>query len=87
MKISFSDKAEKQFLKLDKPIQKQIQLFITKLKDLENPRLRGKALVGNLVGFWRYRVGDYRLLCKIVDEKLLIIVVEIGHRKEVYSEK
>lgn len=87
MKISFSDKAEKQFLKLDKPIQKQIQTFILKLKDLENPRSRGKALVGNLLGFWRYRVGDYRLLCKIVDEELLIVVVEVGHRKEVYDAK
>lgn len=87
MKVSFSDKAEKEFLKLDKPIQKQIQTFISKLIELENPRSQGKALVGNLLGFWRYRVGDYRLLCKIIDEELLIIVVEVGHRKDVYDTK
>lgn len=85
MKVVFTEKSEKQFLKLDKPIQKQIQKFILKLQILENPRERGKALVGNLVGFWRYRVGDYRLLCRIIDDELIITVVEIGHRKEIYD--
>lgn len=85
MRVVFTDNAEKQFLKLDKPIQKQIQKFILKLQTLENPRERGKALVGNLIGFWRYRVGDYRLLCRILDQELIISVVEIGHRREIYS--
>lgn len=85
MTVVFTDKAEKQFLKLDKPIQQQIQKFIMRLKDLENPRSCGKSLVGNLIGFWRYRVGDYRLLCRIVDQELIISVVEIGHRREIYS--
>lgn len=85
MRVVFTDNAEKQFLKLDKPIQKQIQKFILKLQTLENPRERGKALVGNLIGFWRYRVGGYRLLCRIIDQELIISVVEIGHRREIYS--
>lgn len=85
MRVVFTDNAEKQFLKLDKPIQKQIQKFILKLQTLENPRERGKSLVGNLIGFWRYRVGDYRLLCRIIDQELIISVVEIGHRREIYS--
>lgn len=85
MRVVFTDNAEKQFLKLDKPIQKQIQKFILKLQTLENPRERGKALVGNLIGFWRYRVGDYRLLCRIIEQELIISVVEIGHRREIYS--
>ena len=85
MRVVFTDNAEKQFLKLGKPIQKQIQKFILKLQTLENPRERRKALVGNLIGFWRYRVGDYRLLCRIVDQELIISVVEIGHRREIYS--
>lgn len=85
MKVVFTDNAEKQFLKLDKPIQQQIQKFILKLQTLENPRERGKALVGNLAGFWRYRVGDHRLLCRIIDNELVITVVEVGHRKEVYG--
>lgn len=85
MRVVFTDNAEKQFLKLDKPIQKQIQKFILKLQNLENPRERGKSLVGNLIGFWRYRVGDYRILCRIIDQELIISVVEIGHRKEIYD--
>ena len=86
MKVVFSDKAKKFFLKLDKPIQKQIQKFILKLEGMSDPRASGKMLVGNLLGFWRYRVGDYRLLCRIVDKELVITVVEVGHRKEVYDE-
>lgn len=86
MKVIFSDKAKKFFLKLDRPIQKQIQKFILKLEGMSDPRASGKMLVGNLLGFWRYRVGDYRLLCRIVDKELVITVVEVGHRKEVYDE-
>ena len=86
MKVVFSDKAKKFFLKLDTPIQKQIQKFILKLEGMSDPRASGKMLVGNLLGFWRYRVGDYRLLCRIVDKELVITVVEVGHRKEGYDE-
>ena len=51
---------------------------------LEDPRSRGNALVENLKGFWRYRVGDYRVICNINDESLLITAVKIGHRRDVY---
>lgn len=54
-----------------------------KLRD--NPRLTGKALQGKLSGLWRYRVGDFRLLCRIEDNELIILVIEIGHRKEIYK--
>ena len=53
--------------------------------ELSNPRVRGKSLVGNLLGMWRYRVGAFRVLCRIRDEQLIIIVVDIGHRREVYD--
>ncbi|MDD6961972.1 MAG: type II toxin-antitoxin system RelE/ParE family toxin [Treponema succinifaciens] len=85
MKVIFTPKAKKSFLKLDKTIQKQIQKFIEKLEAMSDPRVSGKMLVGNLLGFWRYRVGDYRLLCKIIDKELVIVVVEVGHRREVYD--
>ena len=85
MNIEFSPLAEKQFLKLDKQIQRQIQKFVLQLKNLENPRSRGKALVGNLSHLWRYRVADYRLICEIQDEKILVTVLRIGHRKEIYK--
>ena len=85
MKVIFTPKAKKSFLKLDKTIQKQIQKFIEKLEAMSDPRVSGKMLVVNLLGFWRYRVGDYRLLCKIIDKELVIVVVEVGHRREVYD--
>lgn len=85
MTVEFAEKAKKEFLKLDKPIQKQIQNFIVKLQGMENPRSSGKALVRNLAGRWRYRVGDYRLVCEIDDEKILVTVLHIAHRREVYK--
>lgn len=85
MTIVFAEKAKKEFLKLDKPIQKQIQNFIVKLQETKNPRISGKPLVGNFSGMRRYRVGDYRLVCDIEDDKILVIVLRIAHRKEVYK--
>ena len=85
MNITFSDKAKKQFVKVDKPVQNQMRKFLDSLKNLQNPRTRGKELVGNRRGIWRYRVGDYRILCQIKDKELCIFVVEVGHRKEVYD--
>ncbi len=85
MKVIFSKNAEKQVTKLDKPIQKRIFDYMEEVARLDNPRSRGKGLVGDLRGLWRYRVGDYRILCHIQDDKLVIGVVEIGHRKEVYE--
>ena len=52
---------------------------------MENQRQKGKALVGNKLGLWRYRIGDYRLICKIEDEKLIILALAIAHRRDVYK--
>lgn len=84
MTVEFAEKAKKEFLKLDKPIQKQIQTFVVKLQGMSDPRASGKALAGDLAGRWRYRVGDYRLVCEIEDDKILVTVLHIAHRKEVY---
>ncbi|WP_156422988.1 type II toxin-antitoxin system RelE family toxin [Amygdalobacter nucleatus] len=51
----------------------------------DDPKLQGKALTGNLAGLWRYRVGDYRLICLIENHTLLILVLDIGHRRDVYD--
>lgn len=85
MKVIFLDQARKEFLKLDKSIKLQIRKFIIKLQDVENPRAMGKPLVGNFRGFWRYRVGDYRLLCKIKNDELVINIIKVAHRKEIYD--
>ena len=83
-RIELSPKAHKQFVHLDKPIQQQITKYINTLAKTENPRQKGKSLIGSLAGIWRYRIGDYRILCRIQDDVMLILVLEIGHRKEVY---
>jgi len=57
----------------------------TWLATAENPRRFGKALLGDLKGLWRYRVGDYRIVAKIEDDKFIVLVVTVGHRREVYD--
>ncbi|WAR44717.1 type II toxin-antitoxin system RelE family toxin [Methylomonas rapida] len=83
--VKLSDDAKRDLQKLDKPIQKRIAAFLQeRIQAAENPRASGKALQGNLSGLWRYRVGDYRLLCRFEDEELVVLVIEIGHRREIY---
>lgn len=84
MHFAYSIKAQKQFKKLDSAIQKRIKSYTSELQTLDNPRDRGKALVGNLNGLWRYRVGDYRLICHIDNDKLIILCLEIAHRSKAY---
>lgn len=83
--IEYTDDAQKTFLKLDRPIREQIIKYLKNLSALQNPRLRGEKLKGNLSEFWKYRVGDYRLICDIQDDKLLVLIVKIGHRREIYK--
>ncbi|MDO4198675.1 MAG: type II toxin-antitoxin system RelE/ParE family toxin [Erysipelotrichaceae bacterium] len=76
---------EKELKKLDHYTIRFIKAWIDKnLKNCTDPRIHGKALTGNLKGLWRYRIGDYRLICRIEDEKLVILALNIGHRKEIY---
>ena len=70
---------------LNKPTQKQIDKFLLKLMKSSNPRQQGEALKGNLKSFWRYRVQDHRLICHIEDNTLVILVIRVQHRKEVYK--
>lgn len=86
MQVRFESEAQKKFLHLSKAIQIQTLKYIKRLESLENPRDMGKALSGNLKSYWRYRVGAYRLICKIVDEDALIIVVDINHRSRIYKD-
>jgi mRNA interferase RelE/StbE len=83
--IKFDRKAAKEFKELDKPVQKQMDKFLLKLKKSKNPRNFGEVLTGNLKSFWRYRIGDHRLICKIEDEILTVLVVRVRHRREVYK--
>ncbi len=83
--VKIDDKALKVLSKLDKSAKTRIENFIDQLTDVASPRSIGKALQGDLKGLWRYRVGDYRLICQIKDSQLIILVVEIGHRKDIYQ--
>lgn len=77
---------DKEFKKLDIYTQKILKAWIEKnLVNCENPRLHGKALTANLSGQWRYRIGDYRLICLIEDTRLIITALSIGHRREIYK--
>lgn len=86
-KVSFSSDADDELLRLDKPVRERIRKYVKDLEKLANPRLRGEPLSSNLSGFWKYRVGDYRLVCRIQDKELLVLVVKIGHRSEVYKRR
>jgi len=76
----------RQFKKLDKFVQRQIKKYMEELvKDGANPKNKGKSLSANRTGQWRYRIGDYRVLANIDDDKLVVLSLEVGHRKEVYK--
>lgn len=77
---------DKEFKKLDRYTQRMVKSWIEKnLIDCEDPRVHGKALTANRKGQWRYRIGDYRLICIIEDDRLIITALNIGHRREVYN--
>lgn len=85
-KVVLTEKAKKQLKKLDKHIASLLVGWMEKnLEGCSNPRQYGKSLVGDKSGQWRYRIGDYRLICEIHDEEITILVLEAGHRREIYE--
>ncbi len=85
-KVVFSEKARKDLKKLDKHIAALIIGWLEKnIEGSANPRIHGKGLVGNMSGQWRYRIGDYRVICEIQDDEVIVLVLEVGHRREIYG--
>ena len=85
-RVEYTKSAVKQLKKMDRKIAAFILSFIEdKLVNCENPRLYGKSLQGELSDIWRYRVGDYRILARIDDDVVVITIVEVGHRREIYD--
>jgi mRNA interferase RelE/StbE len=83
--IEITRTAEKQITKLHRPAQQAIVRFLReRIAGAENPRQWGRPLQGEKRGLWRYRVGDYRLICDIQDERITVILLRVGHRKDVY---
>ena len=85
--IEFSPEADKILIGLGSNAEKQIAKFMRqRVSNLDNPRSIGEPMKGSrFAGLWRYRSGDYRILCEIQDEKITILVVSLGHRREVYK--
>ncbi len=84
--LIYSKTVLKDFKKVDKQLQKNIYNWIDKnLQNCINPREKGKALSYNRIGQWRYRIGNYRLICEIKDKELIILALEFGHRKNIYK--
>ena len=85
-KIIFTDRAKRQLKKLDKHTSALIIGWLEKnIQGCENPRIHGKGLVENKSGQWRYRIGDYRVIAEIKEKEVIVLVLEIGHRKNIYE--
>jgi mRNA interferase RelE/StbE len=84
--VELSESANRELGKLDPQHKKRILKFLQeRVAKLNDPRSIGKALHGSRLGeFWKYRVGDYRLIAKIEDDRLIVLVLRVGHRKEIY---
>lgn len=84
--VETTPRFDKEFKKLDSYTKRMIKAWIDKnLVDCGDPRQHGKGLTANRSGQWRYRIGDYRMICVIEDDRLIITALNIGHRKEVYD--
>ena len=84
--VEVSPKAQRQLDELDKPVARRISRFLyERIGKLDDPRQLGERLQGTLSEFWRYRVGDYRIICSLEHERLVVLVLRIGHRRDVYK--
>ncbi|MCI6275039.1 MAG: type II toxin-antitoxin system RelE/ParE family toxin [Coriobacteriaceae bacterium] len=86
-RIEIDKDVQREMRKLDKQVAKRITAKLREVSQLDDPRSMGKGLTGNLAGLWRYRAGDYRIICDIEDGALLILVVDVAHRREVYKRR
>ena len=84
--LVFSKEADKQISKLDPGVRRMILKWLDKNVDgCIDPRIHGKALIANRAGQWRYRIGDYRVICLIEDDRLVVLCISVAHRREVYG--
>jgi len=84
-RVEFDRDAARDLKRLDSAAQRAVLRFLReRVATTEDPRHFGKPLVGDMKGLWRYRVGDYRIVARIEDDRLIVLVVTVGHRREVY---
>jgi mRNA interferase RelE/StbE len=85
--VEFDDRARRELRKLSPEIQAQILKYLReRIAGSEDPRQFGQALRRELAGLWRYRIGDYRLICRLEDHRLVVLVLHVGHRREIDEE-
>lgn len=82
--LETSAQFDKAARKLDRQVLRRIKTYLDEVCELEDPRSRGKGLTGDLAGYWRYRIGDYRVIVEIRDSVLAIVAIGLGHRSEIY---
>ena len=83
-RLEFSDGFLRAARKLDRGVLAQIRQYLLDIVALPDPSARGKPLTANRRGYWRYRVGDYRVICEIRRDQLIVIAVTVAHRSEIY---
>lgn len=84
-RIETSADFDRSLTKLDKPVARRVIAYLEELLTLEDPRQRGKGLTAELRGYWRYRIGDYRIIVKIEDDRLVVIALDVAHRSRIYD--
>ena len=84
-RVEFTETTLRQLRKLDRQVARRLADYLDEVAALDDPRTRGKGLTGDRAGVWRYRVGDYRVLCQLLDAELVILAVEVGHRGSIYD--
>ena len=84
-RLETSAQFDKAARKLDRQVLRRIKAYLDEVCELEDPRSRGKGLSADLAGFWRYRIGDYRVIVEIRDSILVIVAVGLGHRSDIYD--
>lgn len=84
--VEFDERAAKELRKLGHQAKKEVlDFFKERIATEENPMRFGKSLTANLAGLWRYRIGDYRVICQIQQDKLVVLALKVGHRRNVYD--
>ena len=84
--IEYSEKAARELLKIDREAARRIKRYLDeRIATDDDPRRFGESLAGNLSGLWKYRIGDFRVIAEIQDERLIILVIRVGHRSKVYG--
>ena len=84
-RVELNPVARKQLRKLGKVAAARIIAGLEQIAALDHPKQRGKAMVDNRAGYWRYRFGDYRAIARIEEQRVVIVVIAVGHRREVYD--